>query len=150
MSFLNSLDIGGSALSAQRLRMDIISQNISLADTYTTAESEAYRRQMVEFSEKKTFADTLFAERSTRAHRLKKYRLAGVRVANVVEDETPLVPVYDPDNPEADEEGYIYMSNVDKTKESIDMLAAQRSYEANASAVAAVKAMLNKAMELGK
>ena len=150
MSFLNSLDIGGSALAAQRLRMDIISQNISLADTYTTAESEAYRRQMVEFSEKKTFADTLFAERSTRAHRLKKYRLAGVRVANVVEDETPLVPVYDPDNPEADEEGYIYMSNVDKTKESIDMLAAQRSYEANASAVAAVKAMLNKAMELGK
>ena len=150
MSFLNSLDIGGSALSAQRLRMDIISQNIANADTYTTAESEAYRRQMVEFSEKKTFADTLFAERSTRAHRLKKYRLAGVRVANVVEDETPLVPVYDPDNPEADEEGYIYMSNVDKTKESIDMLAAQRSYEANASAVAAVKAMLNKAMELGK
>ncbi len=150
MSFLNSLDIGGSALSAQRLRMDIISQNIANADTYTTAESEAYRRQMVEFSEKKTFADTLFAERSTRAQRLKKYRLAGVRVANVVEDETPLVPVYDPDNPEADEEGYIYMSNVDKTKENIDMLAAQRSYEANASAIAAVKAMLNKAMELGK
>ena len=148
MSFINSLDIGASALSAQRLRMDVISQNIAMSDAYATEEGDAYRRQMVVFMEKKTFADTL-EDQVSRRHS-SKYRLSGVKVTQVVEDETPLVPVYDPENPAADEEGYIYMPNVDKTKESMDMLAAQRSYEANASAIAAVKAMLTKAMELGK
>ena len=148
MSFINSLDIGASALSAQRLRMDVISQNIAMADAYETEEGGAYRRQMVVFVEKKTFADTL-EDQVSRRHS-SKYRLSGVKVTQVVKDETPLVPVYDPENPAADEEGYIYMPNVDKTKENIDMLAAQRSYEANASAIAAVKAMLTKAMELGK
>lgn len=148
MSFINSLDIGASALSAQRLRMDVISQNIAMSDAYATEEGDAYRRQMVVFMEKKTFADTL-EDQVSRRHS-SKYRLSGVKVTQVVEDETPLVPVYDPENPAADEEGYIYMPNVDKTKENIDMLAAQRSYEANASAIAAVKAMLTKAMELGK
>ena len=148
MSFINSLDIGASALSAQRLRMDVISQNIAMSDAYQTEEGGAYRRQMVAFVEKKSFADTLEDKVSHRHS--SKYRLSGVKVTQVVEDETPLVPVYDPENPAADEEGYIYMPNVDKTKESIDMLAAQRSYEANASAIAAVKAMLTKAMELGK
>ncbi|MCI7351031.1 MAG: flagellar basal body rod protein FlgC [Ruminococcus sp.] len=148
MSFINSLDIGASALSAQRLRMDVISQNIAMSDAYATEEGDAYRRQMVVFMEKKTFADTLEDQVSCRHS--SKYRLSGVKVTQVVEDETPLVPVYDPENPAADEEGYIYMPNVDKTKESMDMLAAQRSYEANVSAIAAVKAMLTKAMELGK
>ncbi len=148
MSFINSLDIGASALSAQRLRMDVISQNIAMSDAYATEEGDAYRRQMVVFMEKKTFADTL-EDQVSRRHS-SKYRLSGVKVTQVVEDETPLVPVYDPENPAADEEGYIYMPNVDKTKESMDMLAAQRSYEANVSAIAAVKAMLTKAMELGK
>lgn len=148
MSFINSLDIGASALSAQRLRMDVISQNIAMSDAYATEEGDAYRRQMVVFMEKKNFADTL-EDQVSRRHS-SKYRLSGVKVTQVVEDETPLVPVYDPENPAADEEGYIYMPNVDKTKESMDMLAAQRSYEANASAIAAVKAMLTKAMELGK
>ncbi len=148
MSFINSLDIGASALSAQRLRMDVISQNIAMSDAYATEEGDAYRRQMVVFMEKKTFADTL-EDQVSRRHS-SKYRLSGVKVTQVVEDETPLVPVYDPENPAADEEGYIYMPNVDKTKENIDLLAAQRSYEANASAIAAVKAMLTKAMELGK
>lgn len=148
MSFINSLDIGASALSAQRLRMDVISQNIAMSDAYATEEGDAYRRQMVVFMEKKTFADTL-EDQVSRRHS-SKYRLSGVKVTQVVEDETPLVPVYDPENPAADEEGYIYMPNVDKTKESMDMLATQRSYEANVSAIAAVKAMLTKAMELGK
>ncbi len=159
MSFLSSLDIGGSALSAQRLRMDIISQNIANQETYNTAVgADPYCRQLVVFSEKKKFSQVLnkYANQDgPRYHRgtyylsnRSKYAYAGVTVAEVIEDDAPYVPVFDPDNPLADEDGYIYKSNVDNTKEQIDLLAAQRNYEANASAVAAVKAMLTKAMSL--
>lgn len=159
MAFLSSLDIGGSALSAQRLRMDIISQNIANQETYNTAVGgDPYCRQLVVFSEKKKFSDVLKSYEKNDGPRYRhgtyylgnrtKYKYAGVTVASVVDDDAPYVPVYDPDNPLADEEGYIYKSNVDNTKEQIDLLAAQRSYEANASAVAAVKSMLTKAMSL--
>lgn len=159
MSFLNSLDIGGSALSAQRLRMDIISQNIANQETYNTAVGEdPYCRQLVVFSEQKRFSDVLekFSEEEGPKYsrgtyylgRKDKYKYAGVTVAEVIDDDAPFVPVYEPDNPLADEDGYIYKSNVDNAKEQIDLLAAQRSYEANASAIAAVKAMLTKAMSL--
>ena len=74
MSFINSLDIGASALSAQRLRMDVISQNIAMSDAYQTEEGGAYRRQMVVFVEKKSFADTLEDKVSHRHS--SKYRLS--------------------------------------------------------------------------
>lgn len=158
MSFLNSLDIGGSALSVQRLRMDIINQNIANQDSYNTSTGDPYCRQLVVVSEKKTFQNYLnkytTTEESTHSRGVyyrrntDKYRYSGVTVAEVIDDDAPFTPVYDPDNPLADEKGYIYQTNVDNTKEQIDLLAAQRAYEANASAVAAVKAMMTKAMEL--
>lgn len=158
MAFLSSLDIGGSALSAQRLRMDIISQNIANQYSYNTSTGEPYCRQLTVMTEQKTFSEVLnkytVTEESTHRHGVyyrkntDKYRLSGVAVTAVLDDDAPMIPVYDPDNPLADEEGYVYHTNVDNTKEQIDMLAAQRSYEANASAVAAVKAMATKAMEL--
>ena len=165
MSFLSSLDISASALSAQRLRMDIISQNIANQETYNTSPGgDPYCRQLVVFSEKKKFGDILDkyarlayeenedAKKYSRGvyylNHEDRYKSAGVTVAEVIEDDAPLVPVYDPDNPLADEEGYIYKSNVDNTKEQIDLLAAQRSYEANAAAFNAVKAMLSTARTL--
>ena len=160
MSFLNSLDIGGSALSAQRLRMDIISQNIANQGTYNTSVGEdPYCRQLVVFSEKKTFSEELdkfnnegdgpkYSRGTYYLSHKNKYRYSGVTVAQIIDDDAPFVPVYDPDNPLADEDGYIYQSNVDNSKEQMDLLAAQRCYEANASAISAVKAMLTKAMSL--
>lgn len=160
MSFLNSLDIGGSALSAQRLRMDIISQNIANQGTYNTSVGEdPYCRQLVVFSEKKTFSDELdkfnneddgskYSRGTYYLSHKNKYRYSGVTVTQIIDDDAPFVPVYDPDNPLADEDGYIYQSNVDNSKEQMDLLAAQRCYEANASAISAVKAMLTKAMSL--
>ncbi|MGN0674360.1 MAG: flagellar basal body rod protein FlgC [Oscillospiraceae bacterium] len=163
MSFINSLDISASALSAQRLRSDIIMQNIANQETYNTSpDGDPYCRQLVVFSEKKKFSDVLdkYANISNNDDGVKHYRgvyylnhsnkysYAGVTVAKVIEDDAPFVPVYDPDNPLADEDGYIYKSNVDNSKEQIDLLATQRSYEANASAYQAVKAMLSKAMTL--
>lgn len=160
MSFLNSLDIGGSALSAQRLRMDIISQNIANQETYNTAVgADPYCRQLVVFSEQRQFSQVLnkyqtendgpkYSRGVYYLSNRNKYQYAGVTVAEVINDDAPFVPVYDPDNPLADEDGYIYKSNVDNTKEQIDLLAAQRNYEANASAISAVKAMFTKAMSL--
>ena len=160
MSFLNSLDIGGSALSAQRLRMDIISQNIANQGTYNTAVGEdPYCRQLVVFSEKKTFSEELdkfnneddgpkYSRGTYYLSHKNKYRYSGVTVTQIIDDDAPFVPVYDPDNPLADEDGYIYQSNVDNSKEQMDLLAAQRCYEANVSAISAVKAMLTKAMSL--
>lgn len=159
MSFLSSLDICGSGLSAQRLRMDIITQNIANQNNYNTAVGEdPYCRQLTVLSEKKKFSDVLksYDEYEDPKYRhgtyylgdRTKYKYAGVTVAAVIEDDAPFVPVYEPDNPLADEDGYVYRSNVDNTKEQIDLLAAQRNYEANASALAAVKSMLTKAMSL--
>lgn len=163
MGFLTSLDIGASALSAQRLRVDIIQQNISNQGTYNTAQGEdPYCRQLTVFSEKKTFHQVMdkYLEMSNTKSPVKyrrgtyylnhdnKYKSAGVMAVEVIEDDAPFVPVYDPDNPLADEEGYIYQTNVDNSKEQIDLMAAQRSYEANVSAVRAVQSMYSKAMSL--
>lgn len=159
MSFISSLDIGGSALSAQRLRIDVISQNIANQETYNTSpDGDPYRRQLVVFSEKKTFKEVMnsyeaadgssYGKGTYYLKHQDRYNYAGVSVVDVIDDESEFIPVYDPDNPLADQEGYIYKSNVNNAKEQIDLLAAQRSYEANASAIAAVKAMLNKAMTL--
>lgn len=143
MSFLSSMDISASALSAQRTRMDIIAQNIANADNYKTEDGTPYRRQLVVFEEKKTFKSYLTESKT-------KTKLAGVEIASVIKDETPFTPVYDPDNPAADENGYIYMPNVDKTKETIDAMAASNSYSANITALNVIKAMASKALEIGR
>ncbi len=163
MAFLSSLDISASGMSAQRLRMDIIQQNIALQNTYNTSpDGDPYCRQLTVISEKKKFSDVLdkYTQMSQNDSgvrhsrgvyylgRVNKFKNAGATVVEVIEDNAPFVPVYDPDNPVADEDGYIYRSNVDNTKEQTDLLAAQRSYEANVSAYQAVKAMLSKAMTL--
>lgn len=163
MAFLSSLDISASALSAQRLRSDIILQNIANQNTYNTSpDGDPYCRQLVVFSEKKRFSDVLdqytrMSENNTGVSHYhgvyylghqNRFKNAGVTVAEVIDDDAPFVPVYDPDNPLADEDGYIYKSNVDNSKEQMDLLATQRSYEANVSAFNAAKAMLTKAMTL--
>lgn len=143
MSFLTSLDIGKNALSAQRLRLDIISQNIANAETTKTSDGGPYRRQLVVFEEKKSFKNILGEKRGQISY-------DGVTVAKVIKDESPFVPVYDPTNPDADEDGYVNMPNVDITKETLDLLAATRSYDANITALNAVKAMASRALQIGK
>lgn len=147
MAFLNSLNIGGSALSAQRLRMDIIAQNIANSHTTRTESGEPYRRQQVVFAERGNFSNVLA---SKIANKRSKLALSGVVVAEVVEDESPLKPVYDPTHVDADENGYVYLPNVDTAKEQIDLMAATRSYDANITVVNAVKSMAVKALQIGK
>ncbi len=143
MSFLSSLDISKNALSAQRLRMDVITQNIANAETTKTEDGTPYRRQEVVFQERKSFKSVLGQQQS-------KLKYEGVTVAKVVKDESPLTPVYDPTNPDANEEGYVMMPNVDRTKETLDLMAATRSYEANIAALDAVKNMASKALSIAR
>lgn len=145
MSFLSSLNIGGSALTAQRFRMDIISQNIASADITRSADGTPYRRKQVVFEERgqQSFTNALTGE-------VEKLSGGGVRVKEIVEDQSPLVPVYNPSHPDANEDGYVLMPNVESIKEMMDMMSATTAYNANITAVNAVKGMAMQALQIGK
>lgn len=138
MAFLSSLDIIGSALSAERFRSDIIMQNIANAKSTETEEGGPYRRKQVVFEERPLRFD----------EELEKAK-GGVRVAEVVESDRDFQLVYDPSHPNANEEGYVLYPNVDTTEEMIDLMAASNAYDANLSVLTVVKAMITKTMELG-
>lgn len=147
MSFVNALDISGSALTAQKMRMDIISQNIANANTTRTEDGDPYRRQMVVFQEQ---TNPTFNSAYDEAMGSNGTGMGGVEVVEIVEDQSDLVPVYNPGHPDADAEGYVWMPNVDTTTEMIDMMSATRSYEANVTVLNATKDMAMKALEIGK
>ncbi len=145
MDFLSSLNISGSGLTAQKLRMDVISQNIANAEVTRTETGSPYRRKMVVLSSingSGSFRDAL--DQAT------KVKTSGVQVQSVIEDQSALVPVYNPSHPDADEEGYVMLPNVNTAQEMIDMLGASRAYEANVTAFNATKAMVLKALEIGR
>ena len=146
MGIFNSMDISATGLTAQRLRLDTISNNIANASTTRTPQGGAYRRQRVVFSERNS--------RSTFGSLLSKVTdknvARGVRVVAIEKDPTPLTSVYDPTHPDADTEGYVMMPNVNIITEMVDMISAARSYEANMTALDAAKSMISKALEIGK
>jgi len=149
MAFLGSLDISGSALTASRLRMDVISENIANATTTRTDAGGPYRRKMVVYHCADTQADSFGSILHDKMDAAAKVP-GGVKVEGIVEDTTPFTTVYDPSHPDADENGYVQMPNVDITKETLDMMAVTRAYSANINAFNAVKNMASKALELGK
>ena len=143
MSFLNAFNISGSALTAQRMRMDIISQNLANATTTRTESGEPYRRQVAVLSEKKaTFSTYLDSAMAVKG--------GGVTVSGIATDQSAFTTEYDPDHPDADENGYVSYPNVNETTELIDMMAATRAYEANVTALNSMKSMMLKALEIGK
>lgn len=147
MGYLDALDTSASGLSAQRLRMDIISQNIANAQVTRTENGSPYRRKVVVFEEKggsKPFSQ--FLSESSK----KFIGNCGVRVIKIAEDQAPFKRIYDPGHPDADENGYVQMPNVDVVVEMVDMISASRSYEANVTALNTTKSMALKALEIGK
>ena len=119
-------------------------QNIANANTTRTKTGEPYRRKQVVFQERAmSFKDAPSTE---------QYRMqgGGVRVTRVVGSDRDFVPVYDPSHPDANEEGYVMMPNVDTTEERIDLMAASNAYEANLTALSVVKSLALKALEIGK
>lgn len=144
MSFLQTMNITGSALTAERFRMDMILQNLANQNTTRTPDGGPYRRKQVIFQEREAaFAGTLRTARQ-------QLSPGGVRVAQIVESQADFIPVYDPTHPDANEEGYVLFPNVDSTEERVDLLAASNAYEANLTALGIVKSLALKALEIGK
>lgn len=146
MGFFNSLDIGASGLTAQRLRMDTISQNIANVNS-RTANGTPYRRKEVLFQER-TGGDSFSSVLSDASSKL--YGGQGVRVSAIVDDQSEFKKVFDPGHPDADKDGYVSMPNVDIVTEMVNMISASRSYEANVTSINATKSMALKALEIGK
>lgn len=149
MNISNSFNISSSALTAQRLRMDVISSNIANAETtrvsVSNGEAVPYKRKMVVLEPNKASFSSILQNQMGN-----KSSGEGVRVSEIREDQSPLKPVYDPSHPDANAEGYVYMPNVDIAKEMVDMISASRSYEANVTALNSTKAMITKALEIGR
>ncbi|KUP07105.1 flagellar basal body rod protein FlgC [Bacillus coahuilensis m2-6] len=149
MSIFQSINISTSALTAQRLRMDVISSNVANADTtrgeYVNGEWQPYTRKSVVLQENQgNFSSLLNQAKNTGS-------VNGVVVKEIKEDtETPFNLVFDPTHPDADAEGYVKMPNVDPLREMTDLISATRSYEANVTVMNANKALLMKSLEIGK
>lgn len=134
MSFFDSINIASSGMSAQRLRMNIISANIANADSIKTKEGGPYKRRDVVFeSEDYTkFPDVL----------------KQVRVADIVRDDTPPKLIYDPSNPLADKKGYVAYPNINPVVEMTNLIDAMRTYQANVSAMDSAKQMVQASLSV--
>ncbi|WP_227767254.1 flagellar basal body rod protein FlgC [Zhaonella formicivorans] len=140
MRLFNSLAISATGLTAERLRMDLISSNIANINTTRTAEGGPYRRKVA------VFAEQLEQALGSR----QGYRGKGVQVAAIVQDNSPDKLVYDPSHPDADPQGYVHLPNINIVTEMVDLITATRSYEANVTVLNAGKAMAMKALEIGR
>jgi len=159
MGLFTGMNISASALTAQRLRLDLISNNIANMNTTNTNQTTPggnampYRREVAIFSERepKESFSSIYQDAK------QKLNSEGVQVSKVIEDDSPFRLEYDPDNPDAVKVaepgipvGYVRYPNVNIVEEMIDMISASRSYEANVTALNARKALSSKALEIGK
>jgi flagellar basal-body rod protein FlgC len=145
MGLFDSININASALTAEKTRIDIISKNIANANTTRSTGGLPYRRQMVVFEESKKTNFASYLNKYT-----KEFNGKGVKISKIVEDDSPFKLKYEPGHPDADENGYVMMPNVDVIKEMVDLIDAQRAYEANITAINTTKTMMMNALEIGK
>jgi flagellar basal-body rod protein FlgC len=134
MQVFSALDISASGLHAERVRMDVIANNLANVNSTRTPEGGPFRRQLVIL---KGMSQGISADGT-----------GGVRVAGVVDDPTPFPLVYNPGHPDADAQGYVQMPNVNVVEEMVDMMTALRAYEANITAIDATKSMLGRALDI--
>jgi flagellar basal-body rod protein FlgC len=145
MDFFDAMNSSSAALSAQRLRMNLISGNLANVSTTRTLQGGPYRRKEAVFAAQpmnQSFRRIL-ADRQNN-------KLSTVKVARVVEDRNPPIMKYDPHHPDADIKGYVAMPNINLMEEMVNMISATRSYEANVTALKAAKDMALKALEIGR
>ena len=147
MAMFSAFDINATGMTAERFRMDTISQNVANANTTRTEDGTPYRRKVVVFEEKNS--QTPFHQVLNKAR--DRYSGSGVKVTGVYEDTwTEGNMVYDPSHPDADENGYVMYPNVNIITEMTNLIDASRSYEANITAFDTSKAIALKGLELGK
>ena len=136
-SEFNIMNISSTGLSAQRFRIEVISTNIANSETTRTENGGPYRRKVPVFQE---------VLRNIQGRK----ENGGVMVKSIYEDPSEFRTIYDPTHPDADENGYVRLPNVNIVREMVDMINAQRAYEANATAINTTKAMINAALQIGR
>lgn len=148
MGIFNSINISATGLTAERLRMDVIAKNIANANTTRTANGAPYRRQVVVFKTKDN--QVPFSKYLSDATKSQMKLGDGVEVVAIKDDTSPYKRVYNPGHPDADQDGYVLMPNVDVVTEMANMISATRAYEANVTIMNGTKSMALKALELGR
>nr|WP_041581853.1 flagellar basal body rod protein FlgC [Salisediminibacterium selenitireducens] len=142
MSMFHGMNVSASGLTSQRLRMDVVSSNMANAEStrgrFVDGEWEPYRRKMVTFEPNRT-SGSRFQDHFRHAVNRNATTGDGVKVGEIIEDESPFRMRYDPDHPDANEDGYVELPNVDPLKEMIDLMSATRSYEAGVTSFDAHK-----------
>jgi flagellar basal-body rod protein FlgC len=143
MGLFDSINVSASGLTAERLRMDTIADNIANADvTRVQGGNRPYRRKVPIFSVKKNFSDLLTQSKNNLA--------SGVEVMGISEDPSPFKLVYQPGHPDARPDGYVEYPNVDVALEMVDLISASRSYEANMTVINDTKSMMQKTLDLSR
>ena len=140
MSINNIFGIAGSALNAQMVRMNSTASNLANASTVASSAEEAFKAKRPVFQ-------ALLSEQQT--NQGSQY-VGGVKVAEVIEDQTAGGKIYDPSNPKADENGLIYLSNVNEVSEMVDMMASARSYQNNVEVISTARELMMRTLDLTK
>ncbi len=140
MGLYDSIEVSASGLSAERLAMDVIANNLANVNTTRTPEGGPFKRQLVVFSQKQE------APKSDSLNSDPAGSRAGVEAVGIINDDSPDKLVYDPTHPDADPQGYVHMPNIEVVKEMVDMMAASRAYEANVTAISEARTMSTAAM----
>ena len=143
MGMFGAIDAAASGMTAERLRLDVISNNIANVNTTRTTEGGPYRRQFVTFEPRP--GENVFSRSLKR-----QLQLNGVKVTGISKDDSPPRLVYEPGHPDADADGYVKLPNINIVTEMVDMMTASRAYEANVASVNVAKSMMLKALEIGK
>ena len=148
MSLSSVFQIAGTGMSAQSTRLNTISSNIANAESGSSSVDQTYRARhpvfatMFQQAQGLDGSASLFADQDQAG--------AGVEVLGIVEDQSPLVPRYEPDHPAADESGYVYYPNVNVVEEMADMISASRAFQTNVDMMTTAKQMLQKVLTLGQ
>ncbi|HWH93079.1 MAG TPA: flagellar basal body rod protein FlgC [Baekduia sp.] len=150
MGLFDAIDASGSGLSAERLRMDVTSENLANAQTTKGADGQPYRRKEVVLQEAGAGATSFSSVLSSIQGRGSRGAgvTNGVTVSGIVEDQTALKRIYDPGHPDADKNGYVTMPNVNTVTEMTDLISSSRAYEANVTAMQTAKTMFTKTLDL--
>ena len=151
MSFLSTLNIAGSGMTAQQTRLDVIAENITNASTTRTEAGGAYRRKVVVMQSQGGRDD--FRAAMARAQRVSNAgytTTGGVKITGIVEDQSAFKLAYDPTHPDANEDGYVELPNVDMVQEMTDAMAASQAFNANVTVFNTLKSVIAKGLEIGR
>lgn len=144
MSLFDAIDASASGLTAERMRMDVIADNLANAQTTRAADGQPYRRKTVVLQERSTGPSAFAAALGTAMGRTAN----GVEVVGIAEDAAPGRRIYDPGHPDADDEGYLTMPNVNPVTEMVDLITASRAYEMNVTAMQTAKTLFTRTLDI--